>query len=207
MSTLTERIFVIGATGEIGSRVVKTLVRKGIQTTAYIRDEIKAKELFADEIHSNCLQFVIGDYSTIDVYKNSIEGHSRLFLLVLAKPKAATSMKVVKETLGNIAYEQGVRQIVDLSSFTVRHFGRQGAIGYLHTTAEEVLWKIAEQNPNQRSLVVLRPGAFMSNHLMADVHSIRSCNKITSVGSSESSTTWIDPKGKQLVSMLRTEIR
>ncbi|CAF4064371.1 unnamed protein product, partial [Adineta steineri] len=49
-------------------------------------------------------------------------------------------------------------------------------------------------NPEQRSLVVLRPGAFMTNHFMADVHQIKHQNKIASCASPSSKVTWIDTK-------------
>jgi hypothetical protein len=68
----------------------------------------------------------------------------------------------------------------------------------MHTTAEEKLWALADENPQQRSLVVLRPGVFMSNHFMADVHHIKHSNKLVSpCGSSSAIVTWIDTKGKQ----------
>jgi len=187
-------VFVTAATGNIGIGVVRGLIKKGIDTTAYVRDEQKAKDLFKDEFNTGHLKFAIGTYSSVDVFTKEIQGHTRLFLLFAVHGTAPTSMSQIKGTLAKIAFEQGVRQIVDLSSAFVSTFGKKGIIGYMHTTAEEKLWALADENPEQRSLVVLRPGSFMSNHIMADSHHIKHSNKLLSCGSPSSTTTWIDTK-------------
>ncbi|UJR11401.1 hypothetical protein I4U23_015581 [Adineta vaga] len=194
MSSSKERVFVTGASGGIGSGVVRGLVKKGIDTTAYVRSEEKAKELFKDELKSGHLKIAVGTYSTVDDFKEAIQGHTRLFLLFAAVHSKPADMSEVKGTLAKIAFEQGVQQIVDLSSAFVSTYGRKGIIGYMHTTAEEKLWTLADENPNQRSLVVLRPGSFTNNHLMADVHHIKHSNKLVSCGSPSSVTTWIDTR-------------
>ncbi|CAF0713425.1 unnamed protein product [Adineta steineri] len=81
MSSLKERVFVIGANGKIGSGVVRGLVNKSIDTTAYVRDEQKAKDLFKDELNTGHLTIVVGTYLSVDVYTKAIQGHTRLFLL------------------------------------------------------------------------------------------------------------------------------
>lgn len=196
MSSSKERVFVTGASGDIGSGVVRGLIKKGIDTTAYVRDENKAKDLFKDELTTGHLKIAIGTYSSVDVFTEAIQGHTRLFLLFAAAGSKPADMSQVKGTLGKIAFEQGVRQIVDLSSAFVSSYGRKGIIGYMHTTAEEKLWTLADENPERRSLVVLRPGAFMTNHFMGDVHHIKHANKIVSCGSPSTITTWIDTRGK-----------
>ena len=50
-----ERVFVVGATGEIGSGVVRGLVKNDVNATAYVRDERKAQDLFGDELNSGHL--------------------------------------------------------------------------------------------------------------------------------------------------------
>ncbi|CAF1561631.1 unnamed protein product [Didymodactylos carnosus] len=194
MSSSKERVFVTAASGNIGSGIVRGLVKKGIDTTAYVRDEQKAEDMFKDEMKTGHLKFVVGTYSSIDVFTKAIQGHTRLFLLVAAAGTKPTAMSEIKETFAKIAFEQGVRQIVDLSSAFVTSYGRKGIIGYIHTAAEEKLWKLADENPEQRSLVVLRPGSFMSNHFMHDVHSIKDSNIFVSCGLPSSPMTWIDTK-------------
>ncbi|UJR13070.1 hypothetical protein I4U23_000094 [Adineta vaga] len=191
MSSNKERIFVTGATGNIGSGIIRGLIKKEIQTTAYVRNEQKAKNLFENQLKTGYLTLVIGTYETIDVFSKAIQGHTRLFLLVNAINKP-TSQSEIKGTFGKIAFEQGVRQIINVSSFFVTENGRKGIISYAQMTAEEKLWTLVEQNPEKRSLVVLRPGAFMTNHLMGDVHHIKHSNKLLSCGSPSTALVWID---------------
>ncbi|CAF0849228.1 unnamed protein product [Adineta steineri] len=194
MSSIKERVFVTAATGNIGTGVVRGLVKQGIDTTAYVRDEQKVKDLFKKELTTGHLKLVVGSYSSIDVFTKAIKGHTRLFLLVAAHGLKPWSMSQIKGALGRIAFEQGVRQIVDLSSAFVSSYGKKGIIGYVHTAAEEKLWALADENPEQRSLVVLRPGAFMTNHFRGDIHTIKHQNKIASCASPSSKSTWIDTK-------------
>jgi hypothetical protein len=132
----------------------------------------------------------------LDVYTKAIQGHTRLFLLFADIGDNPTSLSQIKEEFGKIAYAQGVRQIVDLSSASVSSFGKQGMIGYMHTTGEEKLWTLADENPQQRSLVVLRPGTFMTNQLRGDVHHVKHSNKLVSCGLPSTAVTWIDTRGK-----------
>lgn len=193
MSSNEERVFVTGATGNIGSGIVRGLIKKGVRTTAYVRDETKAKDFFKNELNSGNLEFAIGDYSSIDAFKKAIQGHTRLFLLFAAHGSKPADMGRIKQALAKIAFEQGVRQVVDLSSAFVTSYGRKGIIGYAHSAAEDKLWTLADEKPDERSLVVLRPGAFMSNQLNQDVHTIKRLNKILSCTSALTATfTWID---------------
>jgi nucleoside-diphosphate-sugar epimerase len=202
MSASKERVFVTGASGGIGSGVVRGLVKNKIDTTAYVRNEQKAKDLFKDELNTDYLTLVIGTYSTIEVYKKAIQGHTRLFLLVADVINKPASMSQIKETFGKIAFEQGVRQIVDLSSASVGSSGKEGIIGYMHTTAEEKLWTLADENPEERSLVVLRPAAFMTNHFMGDIHHVKRSDQLVSCAFPSSVTTWIDTAGKYKITIV-----
>ncbi|CAF1118329.1 unnamed protein product, partial [Adineta steineri] len=122
MSSIKERVFVTAATGNIGTGVVRGLVKQGIDTTAYVRDEQKAKDLFKKELTTGHLKLVVGSYSSIDVFTKAIKGHTRLFLLVAAHGLKPWSMSQIKGAFGRIAFEQGVRQIVDLSSAFVSSY-------------------------------------------------------------------------------------
>jgi len=201
MSLNEERVFVVGASGDIGSAVVRGLIKKGVKTTAYARNEEKTKELFKDELLSGNLNIVVGDYSTIDSYKKGIKGHTRLFLLLFGDHKKPTLITEVKEIFSKIAYEEGVHQIVDLSSGSVRTSGNQGIIGYWHTAPEQKLWALADEKPNERSLVVLRPWFFMTNHFMGDVRHIKHSNKIISSGPPSASASWIDTRGIEIIKL------
>ncbi len=123
MSSSKERVFVTAASGDISSGVVRGLIKKGIDTTAYVRDEKKATDLFKNELNTGHLKIVVGTYSSVDVFTKAIQGHTRLFLLFAAHGGKPTDMSQTKKTFGKIAFEQGVRQIVDLSSAFVSSYG------------------------------------------------------------------------------------
>ena len=195
----------VGASGDIGSGVVRGLIKMGIATTGYMRDEKKGAALFKDELNSGFLTIVAGTYTSVDVYSKAIQGHTRLFILVVADYKRPDFMSQVKQTFARIAYEQGVRQVVDLSSSSLEAAGKRGIIGYIHTTAEEKLWSLVEEKPDERSIAILRPASFMTNHFLTDLHNIKQLNKIISCGSPNSKMTWIDTKGKKS-SLIRSKI-
>ncbi|CAF2109473.1 unnamed protein product [Rotaria magnacalcarata] len=165
ISSDKNNVFAFGASGNVGSDVIHDLVRKGVETTAYVRNE-KARELFKDELATGLLSSIVGTYISIGIYARTIEGHDRLFILVSGSVNKPVSMSKIKEIFGKIAYEQRVRQIVDVSSYNVRIDGIQGIIGHMNTESEDKLLALAEKSSDERSLVILSPGAFMSNHFM-----------------------------------------
>jgi uncharacterized protein YbjT (DUF2867 family) len=69
-----------------------------------------------------------------------------------------------KAEIAKAAYEAGVKQIVDISSFTVNMGWRTSLIGAHHYGAEKAIFDI----PNRGYFVALRPGRFMANLLHLD---------------------------------------
>jgi uncharacterized protein YbjT (DUF2867 family) len=182
----TERIFVTGATGNIGSHLVKRLIEEKVNTTIYVRDEQKAKDMFVEEFKSGLLQSAKGDLSDTEAFRNAIQGHTRLFLLVTALEKWGET----KGALGTIAYESGVKQIIDISAF-LAYKAKRGLLSYNNISGEEALFKAANETGNY--VVILRAGDFMTNHLRLS-HPIKSFNKISGVGSPDIKSTLIDPR-------------
>jgi len=180
-----ENIFVLGATGNIGSHLVKGLIAAGVRTSIFVRNEDKAKTIFEKEFKSGHLHIVQGDYENVDVFTNTIPGHTRLFLLVAE----LESLPLIKGPWGKIAYDHGVKQIVDLSSYTVA-FNKLGYISYSHTVGEEDLLNVVGSN----SLVILRPGYFTTNTLNYDLHAIKGQSKIFGVAPSHFNVPFIDPR-------------
>jgi len=154
----TERVFFVGGTGSIGSKTVKGLLKKNIPVTLYARDPEKVATLF----NKNSLVSVVqGDYSDLSALKAGIQGHSRLFLLI----HDLINFVRLKTEIAKIAYESGVKQIVDISSFTSARGWRTSGIATIHYEAERAIYDI----PNRGRFVALRPGRFMSNcHLLFD---------------------------------------
>ncbi|KAI9486946.1 MAG: hypothetical protein EXX96DRAFT_472886 [Benjaminiella poitrasii] len=151
-----ERIFILGGTGGIGKKVVNDLLDKNIAVTLYARSSEKVNSLFTYHNNSKELISVVqGDYNDLSPVKEGIKGHTRLFLLVAD----FSSFVKTKKTIAEYAYAAGVKQIVDISSFTVNMGWRESFIGSNHYHAEKAIFDI----PNRGYFVALRPGRFMSN--------------------------------------------
>ncbi|KAG1373555.1 hypothetical protein G6F61_010083 [Rhizopus arrhizus] len=177
--TNNERVFIVGGTGNIGSRTVRNLIAKNIPVTLYARSPEKVNTLFSGNELVKTLQ---GDYNDLSPLKEGLKGHTRLFLLISDFSKFSQ----LKETIATYAYEAGVKQIVDISSLTVSFPWRSNFIGNNHRLGEEVILNI----PNRGYLVALRPGRFMSNLMVFEVpHD----NVIASSTDADVPEGWISP--------------
>ncbi|CAO0797420.1 unnamed protein product [Mucor circinelloides] len=148
-----ERIFIIGGTGNIGVKAVNDLLDNKIPVTLYARNPQKVASLFSNDLVS----VIQGDFKDLSPIKEGVKGHTRLFLLV----SDFFDFVNIKKTIATYAYEAGVKQIVDISSFVVNLGWRSTSIGSIHYYAEKAIYDI----PNRGHFVTLRPGRFMSNHL------------------------------------------
>ncbi|CAO3654594.1 unnamed protein product [Mucor fragilis] len=149
-----ERVFVIGGTGNSGAKAVKDLLDNKIPVTLFARNPEKVASLFSSDL----VNVIQGDFKDLTPIKEGIKGHSRLLLLV----SDFFNFVNIKKTIATYAYEAGVKQIVDISSFVVNLSWRSTAIGSIHYYAEKAIYDI----PNRGYFVTLRPGRFMSNHLV-----------------------------------------
>ncbi|KAI9261558.1 hypothetical protein BDA99DRAFT_511742 [Phascolomyces articulosus] len=152
-----ERIFVLGSTGNVGSVVVNELLKNNIPVTAYTRSPQKFKE--TEEKQKGLLTVIQGDYIDLTPFHQAIQGHTRLFLLV----PDMEDMGDIKITLGEKAYEAGVKQIVDVSVQTTAWREYQALLP--HQEAETALFHSVHRKKNKGRLVSLRPSNFMSNLL------------------------------------------
>jgi len=177
------KVFVLGATGQLGSAVVKSLVEKNVSVTAYVRDASKAEKLFGQ---SDKLNVVQGGYEDLDVFRAAVAGHERLFLMV----QSFTDMRGVKHAFSKIAYEAGVKQIVDISCTQEMALSwRSNIVSEGHRSSEEAIINI----PNRGNYVALRPSGFFSNLFMGDIHTIRHANVIMGCVPSDEKRMWISP--------------
>ncbi|KAG0979594.1 hypothetical protein G6F29_008462 [Rhizopus arrhizus] len=156
--TNNERVFIVGGTGNVGSRVVRNLIAKNIPVTLYARSPEKVNALFSGNELVKTLQ---GDYDDLSPLKEGLKGHKRLFLLI----NDHTKFSQLKEIIATYAYEAGVKQIVDISSIGVSFPWRSNMNGNMHRLAEEAILNI----PNRGYVVALRPGKFMSNLIVFEV--------------------------------------
>jgi len=147
------------------------LIAKGIPTTIYVRNEQKAKEKFSSELTGGHLEIFVGDNTDYEAFAKAIQGHKRLFLLTIGGWDQ-------EKKLAEIAFNQGVQQIVKISAFGSSVGDRSNYLGYGHGDVEETIFRLAEQKVG-RSVVILRPTAFHSNYLR-DAPTIKSQNKFFS---------------------------
>jgi uncharacterized protein YbjT (DUF2867 family) len=152
MTVITERIFIIGGTGNVGTKVVNDLLAKNVAITLYSRNPTKVNTLFPNAENLNVVE---GDFNDFTNLKEGIKGHTRLFLLVGELEK----VKEFKTAIATYAYEAGVKQIVSISTLLAGARWRSNYDGTLHAEAEEAILNI----PNRGAFVVLRPGRYMSN--------------------------------------------
>ncbi|KAI8144878.1 hypothetical protein BJV82DRAFT_512614 [Fennellomyces sp. T-0311] len=180
--TLSERVYVIGGTGNAGTAAVKELLKNGISVTAYVRSPAKAQRLFPNEPN---LTIVEGDVNDLKPLEESIAGHTRLFLLV----NDLVNLAKIKTEIAQKAYARGVKQVVDISSLAAAYPWRSSPSGIVHQEAEQSILDI----PNRGTFVTLRPGLFMSNHFWLDLHSIQAANTIVDIQEPEAVQHWISP--------------
>jgi uncharacterized protein YbjT (DUF2867 family) len=193
---MTEKVFVTGATGSIGTKLVKFLLEKNAEVTVYARDVEKVKKLHPQ---SENLHVVQGDYSTMDVFEREIVGHTRLFILITG----FDNMVGLKRTFAKIAYAAGVRQVVDISSGSVNQPYRSTYIGCIHRDSEEAI--LAEKSDDQ-FYVALRPYRFLSNHLWQDVYAIKGNQTVNTIFGLDFKEDFISPTDiAELASVVLTE--
>ena len=159
MNNIKERIYVLGATGNIGPFVLKELIKEQVQITAYTRTPEKLYKAIPEAQEHQQLSIVQGGFDDLTPFNESIGGHTRLFLLV----PDIKDMTRIKIELGKKAYDAGVKQIVDLSvqSLPWRYY----LVSLPHQETEKALFYYS--NRKSSTLVSLRPSNFMTNMLFS----------------------------------------
>jgi uncharacterized protein YbjT (DUF2867 family) len=144
---------ITGATGDVGSRVVRQLLERGLRPRVLVRSEEKARLLFGDGV-----DVFVGDLAVPASIQRAFAGSDAVFLVnvgpeIPERDKAAAA----------ISRDTGVRKIVKLSSLDVE----QGlAIGAWHEAGETAIREAGVPH------TMVRPTGFMAN-LLAWAHSIR----------------------------------
>ena len=99
-------ILITGATGTVGSEVVKRLSSHGVQVRAVTRDPQKAEAQRLPHVH-----FVQGDFEEVDSMRRACAGVDRAFLVT--NSTARTEHQQIGFT--RVAQQSGVRHLVKLS--------------------------------------------------------------------------------------------
>jgi uncharacterized protein YbjT (DUF2867 family) len=153
-------ILVTGATGNIGSELVKLLVAKGEDVRVISRDEKKVSHL------DSSVQRVIGDRHDPSIVRKAAQGADKVFMLAILFDKDHEADRLLVEE----AKQAGARQIVMISSGSVRMEGN--AIGRLHREKEQMV------EGSGIPWTHLRPGGFMSNAIVWWAETIKSQSKV-----------------------------
>ena len=197
-----ERIFLVGATGNIGKPLVqKLLTNPKVALTLYARTPAKVQELYGDQPDGK-LEIVQGAYDDQKPFKDSIAGHTRLFLLVQTPGFQGNAHTA--RNFAVAAYAAGVQQIVLISGFCSSMPWRSNIVTELGTNWESQIGTI----PNRKNFVTLRPAYFMSNQTGTDTLTVKNYNKIVDTREADSFKPWISPNdiGELVANILQDPI-
>ena len=146
-------ILVIGATGTVGSEVVRQLVATGERPRALVRDPATARQRLGDQV-----EHVVGDLDRPETIAAALAGVDRVFLLTTQSSRQPEWERAV---IGPAA-RTGVGQLVKLSVFRANEQSPL-QVARQHGQAERVLAQ------SGLAATILRPVFFMQN-LLAMVH-------------------------------------
>lgn len=154
---MTDKILVIGATGNVGSGVLATLAARGVDVRGLAHSEAGAAA-----IRSTGAEAVIGDLTDPASLDGAFEGVETAFLLTRGEENQVEMARNAIET----AKRAGVRRIVRLSAF-VPEPALDTILGRQHDEIEGLL------KDSGLDYTILRPTFFMQN-LMGGARTIAS---------------------------------
>jgi (4-alkanoyl-5-oxo-2,5-dihydrofuran-3-yl)methyl phosphate reductase len=137
---------VTGATGNIGTRVVKGLLRRGERTRVFVRDADKARKSFGDRVDVK-----VGDFADPASLSHAVDGADVVFL-VTAGPDLAEKDNAATAA----AKSAGARLVVKLSTGDV---GLNVGTGPWHQEGEAAI------RDSGIGFVFVQPSGFMDNFL------------------------------------------
>lgn len=201
MTTSTERIYIVGGTGNSGKQAIRELLKAGVSVTALTRSPEAAAKHFsdlvsADKNNQHLLTLVQGNYDDMEPFKKSIQGHQRL-LIIIHEPISLGDNNYIelKKTYASVAYNAGVKQVVDLSGMAAGRGWRTNFFANMAQTTEMALLELANnQAPGGgRHYVALRPTQFMSNIIAFDGFGIREHGVVMDTSAPDELHQWISP--------------
>jgi len=139
-------ILITGATGDIGSRVVEKLLKRGVRPRVFVRDAEKAKRLYGGRV-----DIVTGDLTNEKSLRPAFSSSDSVLLI-----NTGREIPDRDGIAANAAKAEGVRHLVKLSSLDARQgFGT----GVWHARGEEAI------RARGIGFTFVRPSGFMSNAL------------------------------------------
>jgi uncharacterized protein YbjT (DUF2867 family) len=143
---------ITGATGDVGSKVVQQLLKRGERPRIFVRNPEKAHVQFGDRV-----EVFVGDLSDSASLTRAMLGADKLFLV-----NSGPRIPLLDNLAAQAAKTAGVHHIVKLSSLDVE---QHLAIGAWHEKGEAAI------RASGIAFTFVRPTGFMSN-LLAWRHSI-----------------------------------
>jgi uncharacterized protein YbjT (DUF2867 family) len=137
---------ITGATGTVGSLVVRQLLERKERPRVFVRDRAKAHALYGDRV-----DVFTGDLADANTLAPAIEGADSILLLNSGPDLAARD-----EAAARIARASGVRHLVKLSSYDA---GENVGTGVWHAQGEMAIRSAGI------AFTFVRPSGFMSNAL------------------------------------------
>lgn len=181
----TRTIFVTGATGTVGTEVVKQLAAAGHHVTALVRNPSKAQKTRDANV-----DVVVGDMAEPELLRDVLLRADKMFLL--SSPLAAGDLRVLERNMLDEAGKGAITHIVKLSG-TGAELEPGYPLGRWHRDSEEAIEK------SEIDWTFLRPSAFMTN-LLFQAGSIKTQNAFySSMG--DGKLPVIDPRDIAAVAM------
>jgi uncharacterized protein YbjT (DUF2867 family) len=144
---------ITGATGDVGTRVVRQLLDRNIRPRVLVRNSEKAQQLFGGNA-----EIYVGDLADPITTRRAMHGIHTLYLVNVG-PEIPQRDGIA----ATIARDEGVQRIVKLSSLDVEH---GLAIGAWHEKGEAAI------RASGVPFTFIRPTGFMTN-LLAWAHAIK----------------------------------
>src|SRR5829696_7356416 len=159
------KTLVTGATGNVGSRVIQDLTKRGEDVRAFVRDVQRATEVLGDALGEG-VDLAPGDFGDPESIRAALEGADSLFLACSNQPR-----QVEYETrVIDVAKAAGVRRIVKLSALGAE-IGSPVAFWDWHARIE------AHLRASDVPFVILRPTFSMAN-LLASAEAVQYTGKL-----------------------------
>ena len=155
------KAFVAGATGQTGRRIVKQLLDRGIEVRAFVRDEVKAREILPEGV-----EMVTGNVLQVETMKDALKGCTVVFCATGAKPSIDPTQPYLVDFEGtknlvNAAKVEGIEQFVLVTSLCVSKL-----LHPLNLFWGILVWKKWAEEYLQRSglsYTIVRPGGLKND--------------------------------------------
>jgi uncharacterized protein YbjT (DUF2867 family) len=150
---------VIGATGNIGSVIAKSLLEKGEKVRVVGRHPGKLQQF----VHRGA-EALVADVTDVDALTNSFSDSRAAFLMIppnMSSPDYHADQERISDSIAAAAKKSGLKYAVCLSSFGAQAPSGTGPIAGLHRFEKKL-------NAIERLNVLhLRPAYFFENHMAA----------------------------------------